>query len=258
MNRTPILMAGQILMRNLKMILEYDGSAYHGWQRQVNGLTIQQVLEEKIAIMTGETVKVIGSGRTDAGVHALGQVAHFKTAVSLPDIKFMNGINSLLPRDIVVTALQEADPSFHARYDAKSKVYRYQIVHGPVRPVMLRHHVWFVPGPLNVERMREAAFHFIGTHDFTSFCSSHSDAPDHIRTLTDIRIETGRLGPIKIEMEADGFLRHMVRGIVGTLVEVGRGKHPVSDMPAILHAKDRRRGGMTAPPHGLFLKEVKY
>jgi len=245
-------------MRTLRMILEYDGTAYHGWQRQANGLTIQQVLEEKIAVITGEMVKVIGSGRTDAGVHALGQVAHFKTAVTIPDVHFLQGINSLLPRDIAVKALQEVDPSFHARYDAKSKVYLYQIVNGSVRPVLLRQYAWFVPGSLDLECIREAAVHFMGTHDFSSFCSAHSDAPDHLRTITDIQIGTGSHRLIKIAIEADGFLRHMVRGIVGTLVDIGRGKRFASDLQEILHAKDRRQGGMNAPPHGLFLKDVRY
>jgi tRNA pseudouridine38-40 synthase len=240
------------------MVLEYDGTDYHGWQHQANGLSIQQVLEEKIAIMTGETVKVIGSGRTDAGVHALGQVAHFKTTSTIPDIHFLNGINSLLPRDIVVKTLQEVELSFHARYDAKSKVYFYQIINGSIRPVMDRRYAWFVPAPLNLEQMSEAARLLKGTHDFSSFCSTHSDAPDHIRTILDVRIEAGSNGLIKIAMEADGFLRHMVRGIVGTLVEIGRGKRFVSDMQVIMNAKDRRYGGMTAPPGGLFLKEVKY
>ena len=245
-------------MRNLKLILEYDGTAYHGWQRQANGLSIQQVLEEKIAVMTGETVKVIGSGRTDAGVHALGQVAHFKTAATIPDVHFLKGINSLLPRDIAVKALREVHPSFHARYDAKSKVYLYQIVNGPIRPVLLRQYAWFVPGPLDLEKMRETAICFMGTHDFSSFCSTHSDAPNYIRTIMDIRIEAGFDGLIRITMEADGFLRHMVRGIVGTLVEVGRGNRCLSDVQGTMNAKDRRYGGMTAPPQGLFLKEVKY
>ncbi len=245
-------------MRNLKIILEYDGTAYHGWQRQANGLTIQQVLEEKIAVIIGEAVKIIGSGRTDAGVHALGQVAHFKTAATLPEIHFLKGINSVLPRDIAVKALQEVAPSFHARYDAKSKVYRYQIVSGSVRPVLLRQYAWHIPGTLDLERIREAAVHFMGTHDFSSFCSVHSDAPDHIRTILDIQIKTGSHGLIIIEIEADGFIRHMVRGIVGTLVEVGRGKRLVSDMQLIMLTKNRSQGGMTAPPQGLFLKEVKY
>jgi tRNA pseudouridine38-40 synthase len=245
-------------MRTLKMILEYDGTAYHGWQRQINGLSIQQVLEEKIAVMTGEVGKVIGSGRTDAGVHALGQVAHFRTASTIPDINFLKGINSLLPRDIVVKDLHEVDPSFHARYDVKSKVYLYQIVNGSVRPVLNRHYAWFVHGPLSLERIREAAFLFLGTHDFSSFCSTHSDALDHVRTVMNIQIDAESNGLIKIVMEADGFLRYMVRGIVGTLVEVGKGKRFLSDLPEMMNAKDRRYGGMTAPPQGLFLKEVRY
>lgn len=245
-------------MRNLRMLLEYDGAAYHGWQRQANGLSIQQVLEEKIAVMTGEAVMVIGSGRTDAGVHALGQVAHFKTTSTIPDTNFLKGINSLLPRDIVVKTLQEADLSFHARYDVKSKVYLYQIVNGPVRPVIERPYAWFVPAVLNLDQIGGAALFFRGTHDFSSFCSTHSDAPNHIRTIMDIRIEAGPDGLIKITMEADGFLRHMVRGIVGTLVETGRGKRCLADVQGAMNAKDRRYGGMTAPPQGLFLKEVKY
>ena len=240
------------------MILEYDGTAYHGWQRQINGLSIQQILEEKIAVMTGEAVKVIGSGRTDAGVHALGQVAHFKTASTIPDINFLRGINSLIPNDIVVKDLQEVDPSFHARYDVKSKIYLYQIVNGSVRPVLNRQYAWFVPGLLNLERIHEAARTFEGTHDFSSFCSTHSDALDHIRTVMDIRIEAESHGLIKIVMEANGFLRYMVRGIVGTLVEVGKGKRLLSELQDIMDAKDRRYGGMTAPPQGLFLKEVRY
>lgn len=245
-------------MRNVRMILEYDGTAYHGWQRQINGISIQQILEEKIAVMTGEVVKVIGSGRTDAGVHALGQVAHFKTASTIPDTNFMKGINSLLPIDIVVKDLQEVDPSFHARYDVKSKIYLYQIVNGSVRPVLNRQYAWFVPGLLNLERICEAALSFKGTHDFSSFCSTHSDALDHIRTVIDIRIEMEPQGLIKIVMEADGFLRYMVRGIVGTLVEFGKGKRLLADLQETMSAKDRRYGGMTAPPQGLFLKEVRY
>jgi len=245
-------------MRNLRMTLEYDGTDYHGWQRQINGLSIQQVLEEKIAVIAGETVKVIGSGRTDSGVHALGQVAHFKTASTLRENSFLHGINSLLPRDIVVKILQEVDASFHARFDVKSKVYLYQIINGPVRPVLYRRYAWFVPTLLDLRGMCEASALLKGTHDFSSFCSSHSDAPDHIRNVMDIRFETRCDGLITIEMEANGFLRHMVRGIVGTLVEVGKGKRYPHDIQDILYKRDRRHGGMTAPPQGLFLKEVRY
>lgn len=244
-------------MRNLKIILEYDGTAYHGWQRQINGISVQQVLEEKIAIITGEEIRVTGSGRTDTGVHALGQVAHFKTKATLAADSFLRAINSVLPRDISVKALYEVDELFHARNDAKSKIYLYQILNGPVRPVLLRNYVWFVPGELNLEHMRKAALYFQGTHDFSSFCSTHSDARDRVRTILQIRMLEDS-GLIKIEMEADGFLRYMVRGIVGTLVEIGKNKRPLSELQAVIAAKDRRLGGMTAPPQGLFLKEVRY
>jgi len=245
-------------MRNIKIILEYDGSNYHGWQRQTNGVSIQQILEEKIAVITKERIKVIGSGRTDAGVHALGQVAHFKTASPIREVNLLKGINSLLPKDIVVRDLREVDASFHARYDVKSKVYLYQIFNSSVRPVLYRQYAWFVSAPLNVERMREATVLFKGTHDFSSFCSTHSDVPDHIRTIMGIRIESGERGLIKIEMEADGFLRYMVRSIVGIWVDVGRGKYSLSELQGVMDAKDRKCGGITAPAQGLFLKEVRY
>jgi tRNA pseudouridine38-40 synthase len=245
-------------MRNVRITLEYDGSNYHGWQRQTNGLSIQQVLEEKIAVMTGEDVRVIGSGRTDAGVHALGQVAHFRTATSIREFNLLGGLNSLLPRDIVILDLREADASFHARYDAKSKVYLYQIHNSPVRPVMCRQYAWFVSGKLVLGMMRDAARLFEGTHDFSSFCSTHSDAPDRIRTVSGIQIESGARGLIRIEIEADGFLRYMVRGIVGMLVEAGRGKLSLPELQQIMDARDRKRGGITAPAQGLFLKEVRY
>ena len=245
-------------MRNIRMTIEYDGSNYHGWQRQVNGLSIQQVLEEKIAVLTGEEVRVTGSGRTDAGVHALGQVAHFRTSSSIREYGLQSGLNSLLPRDIVILDLREAEPSFHARYDAKSKVYLYRIHNGPVRPAVLRQYAWFVPGTLDPGVMREAARLFEGTHDFSSFCSTHTDAPDRIRTVRGVRIEADARGLIRIEIEADGFLRYMVRGIVGMLVEAGRGKRALPELRRILAAKDRKQGGVTAPAHGLFLKEVRY
>jgi tRNA pseudouridine38-40 synthase len=245
-------------MRNIQITLEYDGSNYHGWQRQTNGISIQQTLEEKIAVITGDRIIVIGSGRTDAGVHALGQVAHFKTVSSIRDARLLKGINSLLPKDIVVRDLKEVDASFHARYDVKSKVYLYQIFNSSIRPVMLHRYAWFVSASLDRERMREAAGIFRGTHDFSSVCSTHSDAPDHIRTIMDIQIESNRRDLIQIEMEANGFLRYMVRGIVGILVDAGRGKRSLSELQEVMDAKDRKRGSITAPPHGLFLKEVKY
>jgi tRNA pseudouridine38-40 synthase len=245
-------------MRTIKLILEYDGTNYHGWQRQTNGLSIQQVLEEKIAVMTGEPVKVIGSGRTDAGVHALNQTAHFKTGSRIAEAWFLKGLNSLLPTDIVVKELEEVADTFHARYDVKSKIYLYQIFNGAVRPVLQRRQAWFVPGRLNLEAMCNGAVLSAGTHDFSSFCSTHSDAPDHVRTVHYVHVRPEPDGMIKIEVEADGFLRYMVRSMVGTLVDIGRGKYAWTDIPAMLEARDRRCAGMTAPARGLFLKEVKY
>jgi tRNA pseudouridine38-40 synthase len=240
------------------MVIEYDGGAYSGWQRQVNGLSIQQIIEECIGRMTGEEIRVIGSGRTDAGVHALNQVAHFRTASSIGEWNLLMGINSLLPADIAVRELSEAPPTFHARFDALSKVYLYRICNRPVRSALERKGSWFVWEPLDMAGINEALDVLRGTHDFSSFCSVHTDSADHIRTIIAITAERDPSGMIAITVEADGFLRYMVRTIVGTLVDVGRGKRTPGDLAAILAVKDRRRAGITAPPQGLYLKEVKY
>ena len=246
------------MMRNIRLIVEYDGGAYCGWQRQINGLSIQQIIEECIGRMTGEEVRVIGSGRTDAGVHALRQVAHFRTASRLGERNLLMGINSLLPADIAIREICEVDPSFHARFDAVSKVYLYRICNRPVRSALERNYAWFVWKPLDLARIGGALPVFKGTHDFSSFCSTHSESPDRIRTILNIAAERDASGMIYISVEADGFLRYMVRTIVGTLVDVGRGKRSAEEVAAILAAKDRRRAGLTAPPQGLYLKDVKY
>ncbi len=245
-------------MRNIRLTVEYDGTDYCGWQRQINGLSIQQLLEEAVCRITGEESRVVGSGRTDAGVHAWGQVAHFHTASRLPERNLLMGINSLLPPDIAVREIREVDPAFHARFDAVSKVYVYRICNRPVRPALERHRAWFVWCPLDMEKIRGALDLFAGRHDFSSFCSVKTDSPDHVRTILDIGLAKDADGMIEIFMEADGFLRYMVRTIVGTLVEIGRGKRSRADAASILEAGDRRRAGLTAPPHGLFLKEVRY
>jgi tRNA pseudouridine38-40 synthase len=245
-------------MRNIRLTIEYDGGAYCGWQRQINGLSIQQVIEECIGRMTGEEIRVIGSGRTDAGVHALNQVAHFRTASRLGEWNLLMGINSLLPADIVVRELSEVPDAFHARYDALSKVYLYRICNRPVRSALERSSAWFVWEPLDLVKIDAALDVFRGTHDFTSFCSTHADGTDRIRTILAIAAIRDPSGMVDITIEADGFLRYMVRTIVGTLVDVGRGKSTAGEVAAILAAKDRRRAGITAPPQGLYLKEVKY
>lgn len=245
-------------MRNFRMVLEFDGTQYKGWQRQKNGLSIQQVLEEKLAILTGEAVKVIGSGRTDAGVHALGQVAHFKTSSQIPEINLRNGLNSLLPADIAVRDLVEADPAFHARIDVRSKIYLYRICNQPTRSPLFRNYAWIIYQPLNLAAMAEAARYLKGTHDFTSFSTVHTDVISFVRTIMDIRVIGDDKGFINIFIEADGFLRYMVRTIAGTLVDVGKGRLQPERIADVLEARDRNMAGMTAPPQGLFLKEVKY
>jgi tRNA pseudouridine38-40 synthase len=245
-------------MRKIKMILEYDGTGYRGWQRQKLRPTVQQVLEEKIGIITNENIKIIGSGRTDAGVHALNQVAHFKTSSRLDAGRLFHGINSLLPDEIAVKELTEVDESFHAQHDVTSKVYLYQIYNNPVRSVLHRRYAWHIPYPLDVEKMNDASLFLLGFHDFSSFCATGTDVIGRERTVTRIDIKRSADGFIRIWIAADGFLRYMVRNIVGTLVDAGKGRIPPSELKTILNAKDRKTAGMTAPPGGLFLKEVNY
>jgi tRNA pseudouridine38-40 synthase len=245
-------------MRNLKIIIEYDGTGYHGWQRQRGDITIQQIIEEKIGLVTQEKIKLIGSGRTDAGVHAIGQVANFKTGSKIGETNLLRGMNSLLPGDIVIKSLIEVDERFHSRYDAKSKVYLYQIFNSPVPSALYRNYSWFVHFPLDIDNMKTAASPLIGSHDFSSFCAANNDTSDYIRKVINVSINQGKDGIIKFFIEANGFLRYMVRNIVGTLVDVGRGKFLPSEFLDIMKARDRNRAGITAPPQGLFLKEVKY
>jgi len=240
------------------MTVEYDGTAYCGWQRQENGLSIQQVLEEAIQLVTGEKVSVIGSGRTDAGVHALNQVAHFKSNSSLPLDNIYRGLNSVLPKDIVIKEMKEVPEDFHALRDVKSKVYVYKICNQRLRPAIGRNYFWHVRYPLNMEFMREATKYIIGTHDFSAFCAANTQVKDRVRTILDIDIKKNEEGIIEVNVVAHGFLKYMVRNIVGTLVEIGRGKWEPEEMKAILESKDRKIAGATAPAYALFLKEVKY
>lgn len=245
-------------MKNIRLALEYDGTSYCGWQRQKNGLSIQQVLEESIGRITGEKVTVKGSGRTDSGVHALGQIANFHTHSSLSLRSLLLGINSLLPEDIVIRRLEEVDAEFHACFSAKSKVYLYQICNSQVRPVMERRYSWFLWEPLSVAAMEDCIPVFLGRHDFSSFCSSHSGSLDRVKVVLSIKLEKDSREMIRIFIEADGFLRHMVRTIVGTLAAVGLGKTTKEEVVEMMEARDRCKAGMTAPPQGLFLLEVRY
>jgi tRNA pseudouridine38-40 synthase len=245
-------------MRNLKIIVEYDGTAYHGWQRQPDRMTIQQVLEESISTITQEDIRVIGSGRTDAGVHAMNQAANFKTDSTIRERNLLAGVNSLLPRDIVIRKILEVDADFHARYHARSKVYVYQIFNETVRSAIYRHYAWFVRSPLDMNRMKEAAAFFTGTRDFSSFCASDCGLTNYVRTVKRLEIVQDDPGILKIDVEADGFLKYMVRNTVGMLVDVGKEKRSPNEINDVIESRDRRRAGVTAPAHGLFLKEVRY
>lgn len=245
-------------MRNIRIILEYDGTRYHGWQRQPNGITIQQTLEDVIRRITQERVMLFGSGRTDAGVHALNQIANFRTSSSIECYNLMRGINSLLPYDIVIKELTEVDDYFHARYSAKSKVYIYQICNSHVRPALMKNYSWHVYEALDQGLMEKALRLLMGTKDFSSFCGANDDVSDHVRTVMAVDIKKKNNDVIIITIEANGFLRHMVRNIVGTLVDVGKRKLSIAGFAEIIEAMDRTKAGVTAPPQGLFLKEVRY
>ena len=245
-------------MRNLKLLLEYDGTNYHGWQVQSNALTIQEVVEKKIELMTQQRVRLVGSGRTDAGVHALGQVASFRTDSSIPLEDFWRGLNSLLPPDIVIKSLEEVDLEFHAQLAAKRKTYRYVILNRPFPSAIFRNYSWHLPLPLDFQAMQRASLLLLGRQDFSSFQAADPDSPDPIREVFRAEWAAREEGFLHFSIEADGFLKHMVRNIVGTLVEVGRGKSGVDEFSGILGARDRRQAGMTAPAQGLFLVGVQY
>jgi tRNA pseudouridine38-40 synthase len=238
--------------------VEYDGTAYCGWQRQKNGISIQQVMEEMIGSITGEKITVIGSGRTDAGVHALNQVACFKSSTRLPAEILFRGINGLLPRDIVVKELEEVSEQFNAQHDALRKVYVYRICNKRLRPALGRNYCWFVHYSLDLHLMEQAAGYLIGRYDFSCFCATGSHVKDRVRTINALNIKKEDDGLLEITVEAQGFLKYMVRNKVGTLVEIARGKYPPEEMQKIIESRDRGMAGITAPACGLYLKEVKY
>ncbi|MBN2178178.1 MAG: tRNA pseudouridine(38-40) synthase TruA [Deltaproteobacteria bacterium] len=244
-------------MRNIKITVEYDGTGYHGWQRQPNGISIQEVLENNLALITNGTVRLIGSGRTDTGVHAVGQVANFKTETATECQGLLKGINSLLPPDVAVIDVIDVGDEFHARYSAKSKVYIYKIYNSSVRSPLYRNYSWHVFEELDVKSMQKASSCLVGTRDFSSFCAAGSDAKTYTRTVLDCSI-VEETSMIIFTIEADGFLRYMVRNIIGTLVDVGKGRKTPEEFMEVMDSKDRTNAGITAPPQGLVLKEVKY
>lgn len=244
-------------MRKLRLTLEYDGTGYSGWQVQDNADTVQSRVEAALGAVLREKVRVHGAGRTDAGVHALGQVAHFETASSLPAENIRRGANTHLPADIAILEAEEAAPDFHARYSAVSKVYRYRILVRETRSPLARHRALRVAPPLDRERMRAAAGLLLGRRDFAAFTAAGSSVKDTVRNLFRIDI-AGEGEACDLEFEADGFLYRMVRNITGTLLEVGKGKLPAAAAAGILASKDRNRAGPTAPAYGLYLVRVCY
>ncbi len=248
-------------MRTVRLTLAYDGGAYAGWQVQPGRRTVQGELERAAAKVTGQPVRVLGSGRTDAGVHALGQVASFRTASRLAAAVLRRAIHAELPDDIAVLDAMEAPDGFHPIRDVVRKRYRYVLHDGPVPDVFRRRYAWHYRRRLDAGAMARAGRALEGTHDFASFETSGAARRDSIRTVFELSVARGQAGQsdfIAIEIEADGFLYNMVRAMVGTLVEVGRGARPESWVGQVLAAKDRRTAGPTAPPQGLFLVRVDY
>jgi tRNA pseudouridine38-40 synthase len=250
-------------IRWLKLTIAYDGTEFSGWQVQTDRRTVQAVLEQALTAITGESNRVVASGRTDAGVHALAQVVSVSTSSYLSCDVLVRALNANLPDDVAVLRVDEASVGFHAIRDAVRKRYRYVVRDEGVRDVFARRYYWHHAQPLDVAAMQRAARALVGRHDFASFQSSGADRVTTVRTVYELSVERKRAdygdgSQIVIEVEADGFLYNMVRAIVGTLVEVGRGAESESWPAEVLAARDRRAGGPTAPPQGLFLVRVEY
>lgn len=268
------------MVRNIRLLLEYDGTDYYGFQDQARAdhPTIQSTLIHAIFRVTGERVTLHGAGRTDAGVHAVGQVANFRTSAGIPTERIAHALNAVLPRNISVQEASEVPPTFHARYDARSKMYRYMIWNAPHRSPMWGRYSLHVERHLDVPVMQQGAAHLVGTDDFSAFRSTGTTVRSSVRTVSLVSVHPvpspssmmgDGAGPaggdgrrqglmLAIEVEADGFLTHMVRIIVGTLLDVGRGRWPPERVRHVLLSKDRQLAGTTAPPHGLCLVKVEY
>jgi tRNA pseudouridine38-40 synthase len=268
-------------MRNIKLVIEYEGTNYHGWQVQPRLKTIQGVLQSKLSTIIKADTEVIGAGRTDAGVHALCQVANFRTDSRMTQEEFKAALNSILPKDIVIRHVQEVEDEFNARYSATSRTYRYTILNSTTPSAFLRNYAYLVPQPIDIAGMADACKVLLGTHDFSSFASTGDPVRSFVRTVTDARIvdtEGAHIGTLEehpvsriqypessiqhrlihLQIEANAFLRCMVRAIAGTLLEVGKEKMPPEGMREVLEAKNRSAAGPSLPARGLCLVRVDY
>ena len=247
-------------MRTIKLTVQYDGTDYVGWQRQPNGTSIQELIEDALAPIEGRAVTVHGAGRTDAGVHALAQVASTVLASTIDTFTLARALNAVLPPDVRIIDVAEAPADFHARFSAVAKTYEYRIVNAPLVSAFLHRYVWHVVPPLAIDAMREASAPLVGAHDFAAFQGAGAAVDSTERLIDRIEWEEGRGSdtPLVMRITGSGFLRHMVRNIVGTLVEVGTGRWPAACIPDILASGDRTLAGPTAPARGLFLVRVEY
>ena len=244
-------------MKRIKLTVAYDGTAYCGWQLQNNGITVEGVLNRQLSRITGEQIKVIGASRTDAGVHARGNVAVFDTESPIPPERFAYAVNSGMPEDVVVVRSEEVSSAWHPRHCDSVKTYEYSICNSAVPDPLVRRTSWFVSYPLDLEAMREAAGCIRGRHDFKSFCNIHTHVEDTVRTVYDLDVtKSGNM--ITVRVRGNGFLYNMVRIIAGTLVQAGRGFIPAERVKEIVEAKDRKTAGPTAPPQGLVLVGIEY
>ncbi len=243
-------------MNNIKLVIEYDGTNYIGWQQQKNGISVHEKLTKAIEKVVNEEIKLLGAGRTDAGTHAIGQVANFKTKSNIPSFNLVQAINSYLPKDIVVKSVKKVPDKFHSRYSAKSKIYCYTILNSNIRCAIQRNYCHYYSTCLDIEKMQKASKALIGKHDFSVF-KSKSDILSSVRTVKMLEIKNkGKY--VLFTIEADGFLYKMVRSIVGTLLEVGRGKMTITEFKKIVKSRDRAKAGNTVPAKGLCLLKVKY
>jgi tRNA pseudouridine38-40 synthase len=244
-------------MRNIKSVIAYDGAAFMGWQIQDGVRTVQETMEEALRVILGHPVRVIASGRTDAGVHAFAQVINFPTEARIPTDGLIRGLNTILPGDVAVLSAEDAAPEFHAQQMAKAKTYVYVMDISPIRNPFLARYVLHEKGPLDCAAMHEAACYFLGEHDFASFQGAGSPVKTTIRCITTSEV-LQKGNKVFFCMQGSGFLRHMVRNIVGTLLQVGKGKRAPTDIQRIMAMKDRSFAGPTAPPQGLYLVGVEY